>query len=309
MTSVDPILHTPFTDKLRRREAPSAQELREHLLEVHRRNAGFTETCAWASRDVRGRNSYQWLAELIEPQRHTHVLDLACGSGRLSALCHEQHGDAVCLVGVDMSEDELALARARLRHAQVTLHQGLAQDLHVLQDESVDVALCHWALTLMDPVGPVLAEVARVLRPGGVFGAIVDGDMRRSPSYEAIHQLIYDAVCDEYPGYGEFDLGDARVRSTAALSALASEYFDGCPVQVEPGLVHLDAPPGELARIVAGFFYASFVLCGASRARMLSALETYLAGQGDALGARFSMPINRLVVTKETLAEHRRAHG
>ncbi len=309
MTPAVPALRTRFAERLRRREPPTPEELREHLLEVHRLNAGFTETCAWASRDVRGRNSYQWLAELIDPQAHTDVLDLACGSGRLSALCHERHGEAVRLVGVDMSEHELSLARSRLGDAQVTLHQGLAQDMGVLDDESVDVTLCHWALTLMDPVGPALAEVARVLRPGGVFGAIVDGDMRRSPSYEAIHHLIYDAVRREYPGYGEFDLGDSRVRSTESLSDLAREYFDGCQAQIEPGLVRLEAAPAQLARIVAGFFYASFVLSGPAAERMLTALEAFFAAEGSAGNASFSMPINRLVVSKASVRPRRAAHG
>ena len=74
---------TRWTQRLRCSERPSELELREHLLAVHRRHAGFTESCARRCRDGSGRNSYEWLAEAIDPNRHQRVLDLACGSGVL----------------------------------------------------------------------------------------------------------------------------------------------------------------------------------------------------------------------------------
>ncbi|MEO0974162.1 MAG: class I SAM-dependent methyltransferase [Pseudomonadota bacterium] len=289
---------TRLAERLRRGEQPSADELREHLLEVHRQYAGFTETCAWASRDRIGRNSYEWLAELVEGDIHRDVLDLACGSGRLTALCHERHGDRLRLIGLDMSEDELALARERLSGANVELRQGMAQAMDFLEDTSVDVVLCHWALTLMDPVQPVLEEVARVLRPGGVFGAIVDGDMRASPNYEAIHHLIYDAVSAECPGYGEIELGDPRVRCAPSLLELAQGYFPRGDVGLEPSLLRLEASPARLARVVAEIFYASFVLSPAGAERLISALEDFFRPQAVADQAVFSMPIHRLVARK-----------
>lgn len=291
--SADPS-RTRLAERLRQRQQPTPQELREHLLEVHRHNAGFTEACAQASRDSTGRNSYEWLVELLDGERHAHVLDLACGSGLLSALCYARQPQGLHVTAVDMSEHELHLARERLAGTGASVHQGMAQELHFLDDSSVDVVLCHWALTLMDPVEPVLGEVARVLRPGGVFAAIVDGDMRLSANYEAVHHLIYDAVSDEYPGYGEFELGDARVRGADSLHRLVSHYFDAHPVQVESNVLHLDAPPAPLARVVAGFFYAAFVLSGEAEQRMLAALEAHFAANPSA----FAMPINRLVARK-----------
>lgn len=294
---------------LERREQPTAKDLREHLLEVHRRNAGFTETCAWASRDEAGRNSYEWLAELVDPAEHRHVVDLACGGGPLTALCQERYGKQVQLIGVDMSEHELQLARQRLAGTSAQFHQCMAQELHFLDDGSVDVVLCHWALTLMSPVEPVLEEVSRVLRPGGTFAAIVDGDMRQSPAYESIHHLIYDAVREEYPAYGEFDLGDARVRTSCSLATLVGAHLDQQVVRTEPGLVRLAAAPAELARVAAGFFYAAFVLSAPGHARMLRALEGFFAESAtgtESLGT-FAMPITRLVVTAPARSQRRRS--
>ena len=70
-----------------------------------------------------------------------------------------------------MSQAELNLAKTLADTA--TLVHAKAQNLEFIGDEEIDVVLCHWALTLMDPVGPVLEEVSRVLKPGGTFAAIV----------------------------------------------------------------------------------------------------------------------------------------
>ena len=76
--------------------------------------------------------------------------------------------------------------------------------------------LCHWALTLMDPIGPVLDEVRRVLTPEGRFAALVDGPMNTAPGYSEVHDLIYSYVQEEIPSYGEIDLGDPRIRGLKA---------------------------------------------------------------------------------------------
>ena len=296
-----PLLDTAWTRSLARGEPPDGDSLRHHLLAVHGANAGFTEACASRCRDADGRTSYGWLAEIIDPARHRDVLDLACGSGPLLALAHARHRSRIRLTGVDMSDDELQLARSRLTGAELTLHRGLAQDMAFLADASQDVVLCHWALTLMDPVAPVLSEVRRVLRPGGTFAAIVDGEMDAAPGYRAVHDLIYGWVQRAYPAYGRFELGDARVRDTQALAGLARRTFDPTQVRVEPSVLQLSDPPETLAREAAGFFYAAFVLSPDAHAAMLAELADLFRAQDgvqDGAAATFAMPINRLVATR-----------
>jgi ubiquinone/menaquinone biosynthesis C-methylase UbiE len=89
------------------------------------------------------------------------ALDAACGTGRHTAYLH-QLGHHV--IGVDASREMLAQARARL--PEVDFHEA---DLHRLPmpDDSVDAVVCALALTHVPDLAPVLAEFARVLRPGG----------------------------------------------------------------------------------------------------------------------------------------------
>ncbi|MEO1205695.1 MAG: class I SAM-dependent methyltransferase [Pseudomonadota bacterium] len=297
-----PNIDTRWTQSLRRGEQPSHENLCDHLKAVHRDNAGFTESCASQCRDHEGRNSYELLADCIDPERHQTVLDLGCGSGVLLEICDQRFGSRLKLMGVDMSAEELALARARLPDASIGLHEGVAQSLPFIADASIDVVLCHWALTLMDDVPLVLAEVKRVLKPGGVFAAIVDGDASTAPGYADIHDLIYRAVQREYPDYGAIDLGDRRVRTAQALMALAAASFAGDEVRIKPAVLRLSATSDVLAREAAGFFYASFVLSPEFHQQMLEDLEAFFAGQGSAGRSRFSMPVNKLVVERTTVS-------
>lgn len=299
-----PPIHSAWTEALRRGLRPSADTLREHLLSVHRCHAGFTEACAGRCRDDRGRNSYEWLIEAIAPDKHRRVLDLACGSGPLLDLCHATLPSGTDLLGVDMSADELALAAERLAPGAARLHQGMAQSLDFLPDDSVDAVLCHWALTLMDPVEPVLAEAARVLRPGGVFAAIVDGEMTAAASYKAINDCIYGWVQADFPAYGAVDMGDARVRTAQGLADLAADMFGASAnakaappaIALDGNVVRASGPCRDLAQEAAGFFYSSFVLSPESHAAMLADVARILAADGGGDQGTFALPINRLVV-------------
>lgn len=294
MTDHSP-LRSAWTESLARGQRPDASALRAHLRAVHRDHAGFTETCARACRDTAGRTSYDWLAEAVPPDRQARILDLACGSGPLLQILQARDAD-LRLTGVDMCPEELALARARLADGAADLLQAEAQDMAALADGSVDAVLCHWALTLMDPLAPVLDEVQRVLVPGGRFAAIVDGPMDAAPGYAAAHDLIYGHVQAELPGYGEIDLGDPRVRGTDSLTDLVHAVFPDATVTVETGVVAMDGPAEALAEDAAGFFYAAFILSPARRVQMLADLAALLAAQTQDAPARFAMPVNRLLV-------------
>ena len=286
-------LDTGWTRALTSGARPDAEALRDHLEIVHGANAGFTESCAAACRDAQGRNSYDWLTEAVDGHSSDHILDLACGSGVLLEELDLRY-PAARLTGVDMSADELELAALRLPAKRISLHCSMAQELGFLSDGSVNAVLCHWALTLMQPVQPVLHEIRRVLAADGVFAAIVDGPMPSAPGYGAINDLIFDHVSRAYPLYGSIDLGDPRVRDSEALIALLRAEFPGAQITVEPNVVSMTGEPAHLAQEASRFFYSVFVLEAAERTALLTDLAALFAAQEPA--AAFHMPINRVVV-------------
>ena len=89
--------------------------------------------------------------------------------------CNKRFPFNLKLSGVDMNDKELKLARIRLLDKDIDFYNAKAQKLNFIKDSSKDVIFCHWALTLMDPVIPVLKTIKRILKKQGVFSAIVDG--------------------------------------------------------------------------------------------------------------------------------------
>ena len=289
-------VRTDWTSSVARGAEPDEVALRDHLRAVHQEYAGFTENCATNCRDEAGRTSYEWLAEAVDRDRHQILLDIACGSGPLLQLCHETMPADLRLIGIDMSPDELTLARERLPESRATLVQGEAQRLDCLPDNSVDVALCHWALTLMDPVTEVLTELERVIAPGGRFAALVDGPMDAAPRYHAVHDLIYGYVQAEMPDYGAIELGDPRVRTGESLITLIERVLPGVTARIETNVVRMSAPSTTLAKEASGFFYAAFVLSATAREQMLSDLARLLDDMAAGQTPTFEMPVNRLIV-------------
>ncbi len=294
-------LHSIWTDSLVDNQQPDSEALLTHLRTVHQNHTGFTEKCASICRDETGRNSYEWLAEIVPDIDGIRVLDLACGSGPLLKILYDRN-KKLKLKGVDMCPEELALAKTRLPDNVVDLFELEAQNLTAMNDNSIDVVLCHWALTLMDPITPVLNEVRRVLTSGGRFAALVNGPMNEAPSYSDVHNLIYGYVQTKIPNYGKIDLGDPRIRSKKSLNNLVCKVFPEAKVSLETNVVSMEGPVAKVAETAAGFFYASFILPPENRRTMLSELSNLLAvskksGDLDRKG-RFAMPISRLVIVK-----------
>ena len=99
------------------------------------------------------------------------VLDLCCGTGDIAALLLESRGD-ISVTGLDFSPAMLAVACERFSgDSRVALKQGNALALP-FEDASFDGAVISFGLRNTSDYGRVLAETARVVRPGGLVCCI-----------------------------------------------------------------------------------------------------------------------------------------
>lgn len=218
------------------------------LQAFHARHPGCTSQSMAQAVTVGGHSSYDLLARVVpEHVEGFTVLDLACGDGFLLDKLLGRHQPGMRLIGVDMSSDELSAATERLGDAPVTLLRARAQTLPV-PDASVDFVLCHMALMLFDAVEDAIAEVRRVLEPGGTFSAIVgaaSGDGMRPPSSAAFVTLLEDALNGEGLSLRS-RLGDPRVRKDEGIRALFNESSGfASDVEITDHLLVLDISVAE----------------------------------------------------------------
>jgi arsenite methyltransferase len=93
------------------------------------------------------------------------VLDLGCGAGLDSLVAAERVGPDGWVAGVDFSADMLARARGAGAD-RVAWCRASAEELP-LADGSIDVALVNGIFNLNPGRSRIMAELARVVRPGG----------------------------------------------------------------------------------------------------------------------------------------------
>ena len=104
------------------------------------------------------------------PRDGGHVLDVATGTGLVAAALH---GRGFRVTGVDQSPEMLARARARF-DGDVTLVEASAEELP-FDDGSFDHLTFTYLLRYVDDPGATLAELARVVRPGGTIAMLEFG--------------------------------------------------------------------------------------------------------------------------------------
>ena len=98
-----------------------------------------------------------------------NVVDVGCGAGIDSLIAAKMVGAAGRVIGVDMTPEMLAKARAAAQQAEtanVEFKQGLAEALPV-KDSWADVVISNGVLNLFPDKLAALREIARVLKPGG----------------------------------------------------------------------------------------------------------------------------------------------
>jgi ubiquinone/menaquinone biosynthesis C-methylase UbiE len=145
---------------------------KNYLADFHRDRAGVIE--AVLSRSVGGDHTpYRWLARAVGGGAAT-VLDLACGSGPVS---RELAGDGRTVVGLDLSSAELRLAAERGPGPWIRA-DGLRLPF---KDGSLDAVTSSIGLVVITPLTSLMAEITRVLRPGGVLAAIAPALRPLSP--------------------------------------------------------------------------------------------------------------------------------
>ena len=117
-----------------------------------------------------GRNPATLAADAVRTEHPSRILEVGCGTGVFAARLCSENPDAE-LLAIDQSSRFVELTAER----GVPARQADIQHLP-LEDASYDVVVAMWMLYHVPDLDRGLAECRRVLRPGGLFVAVTNGD-------------------------------------------------------------------------------------------------------------------------------------
>jgi SAM-dependent methyltransferase len=131
----------------------------------------------------------QWapvLCELARVGPGMSVLDVACGTGIVARTAADLVGTTGRVEGVDLNEAMLHVAR-RVR-PEIRWHQGDVVALP-FPDGSFDAAVCQMAMMFFPDRRRALAQMARVVRPGGTVALVVPSPLEVQPAFRPFVDL------------------------------------------------------------------------------------------------------------------------
>jgi SAM-dependent methyltransferase len=141
------------------------------------------------------------LVERLGLGEQARVLDIGCGTGRLARWIGERLGPKGSVVGIDPLEERIAIARSR--GGTVRFEVGQAEDLGAFEDASFDAVCMSSVLHWVSDKAKALAEIRRVLRPGGRLAATtVPHELARAGTVA----LVLQPLLQRAPYAGSVDL-------------------------------------------------------------------------------------------------------
>ncbi|MGY5129317.1 class I SAM-dependent methyltransferase [Streptomyces nigrescens] len=241
----------------------------EFLRTFHAAHPAVTVRAMAHGQALDGRSSYEMLRDKVS--ECGRVLDLGCGDGLLlELLAGRAAGAPSVLAGLDLSAEELALARRRPGVERADLRVGRAQQLP-FADGRFDGCVSHMALMLMNEAERVAAELARVLEPGGTLAAVLGAGAAGGEACERFLQLAAPLFRAAPAAQRIPPLGDPRLRTHEGFDAVFRPARFG-PAEWETVRIDLTGPPERIWRTV-GTYYDLGLLDAAVTAELRARFE------------------------------------
>lgn len=107
---------------------------------------------------------------IVRRSKATKIMDVATGTGDL-AIAMAKRVDRTQILGIDLSEEMLAVARQKIQkqglEERIMLEKGDAEDLHMVADGSIDAVTVAFGVRNFENIERGLREMWRTLKEGG----------------------------------------------------------------------------------------------------------------------------------------------
>ena len=216
----------------------------------------------------------RWAPDLVEASAvrpGSRALDVACGTGAVTRLLAERVGPAGTVVGLDLNPGMLAVARTVAPRPNIEWLEGSAVRM-ALPDATFDHVLCEQGLQFFPDKPAALAEMRRVLKPGGRLASSCWLAVEHMLGYLALEHALAKRVGPEQAALPPFSLGDADTLRNLVTNA----GFRVVRLRVDAKLIRFHSAEHMVRAVVGG------------APTMLGALAEQDPGVLDAIAAEVS---------------------
>jgi ubiquinone/menaquinone biosynthesis C-methylase UbiE len=185
------------------------------------------------------------------------VLDVCCGSGASAIPAAEAVGPTGSVLGVDLAEELLELARRKARDRglqHVEFRVGDMLDLR-LPEAEFDAVVCVFGLFFVPDMPAAVRALWRVLRFGGQLAITTWGPRFLEPANTAFWNAVRDVRPDLYKGFNPWD----RICDPPALRALLAEGgVQRAEVVAEAGMHPIPSPDAWWSAVLGTGYRGTF---------------------------------------------------
>jgi ubiquinone/menaquinone biosynthesis C-methylase UbiE len=238
----------------------------------------------------------EWPERLLEAARvgpGQTVLDVACGTGVLAMSVAGKVGPQGSVVGLDINEGMLAVARTK--DENIDWRHGQAESLP-FPDQSFDAVVSQFGLMFFENRQAAIGEMCRVLRPGGRLAIAVWDSLDNTPGYAAVTELLrrlfgkQAAQAIEAP----YSLGDKQ-----ALQALLNQAgLTTARIETLPGTARFPSIESWMHTDIKGWTLASLLDDAQFKLLLKEARRELQRFAGPDGSVKFSAPAHIITASK-----------
>ena len=187
--------------------------------------------------------------ERLRPPPGAHVLDVCCGSGASAIPAAEAVGPNGFVLGIDLAEGLLDLARKKARDLglqNIEFRSGDMLDLRFPEAE-FDAVVCVFGIFFVPDMPAAVRALWHVVRPGGRLAITTWGPRFLEPASTAFWNAVRDVRPDLYKGFNPWD----RICDLSAVRQLLAEGGVGhAEVIAEAGAHPIPSPEAWWAAVL-----------------------------------------------------------
>ena len=153
-----------------------------------------------------GRNIDSWMLELLSLSKGMKILDVGCGSGKQCLAFYDVLEGEVEITGGDVSEELLGKAReaSLAKSAEIQYLDLNFNKRFPFEDNSFDLVTCCFAIYYAEDIAFTMAEMHRVLKPGGQLFTTGPLPANKRLFYEIIFKATQTPI-PPMPGSSRYD--------------------------------------------------------------------------------------------------------